>query len=243
MAFKTIKQYNQERYDGMFLLRDDGDYADVIFMYRSIDDVLQADTHYIKSAEYSGYVHCCGVGCPACAKNIRVQSKLFIPMYRIEANEVQFFDRNARFEQQLTRDVLSKYSNPSEYVFRITRHGAAGDTDTYYDIHAIAKNTVLSYDQICAKLNITLPNYYSRICKEFSVAELERQLSASAPSESTNNISMPEYKITPRASIGVEPVTAETAPEAPVEPSPEFTALAECDTISDDYADVEDVDF
>ena len=65
MAFKTAREYNEDRFGGLFLLRNDGDYADVIFLYRSLDDVLIADTHYIKSADYSGYVHCCGRGCPA----------------------------------------------------------------------------------------------------------------------------------------------------------------------------------
>lgn len=60
MGFKSVKSYNDARYGGMFLLKNDGDYADVIFMYQDIEDVLVADTHYIKSPDYSGYVHCCG---------------------------------------------------------------------------------------------------------------------------------------------------------------------------------------
>ena len=91
MAFKKVNDYNQEKFGGLFLLRNNGDYADVIFMYRSVDDVLVADTHYIKSADYSGYVHCQGRNCPACAKGIRVQTKLFIPMYNITDNELQFW--------------------------------------------------------------------------------------------------------------------------------------------------------
>mgnify|MGYP007065811507 CR=1 FL=1 len=84
MAFKSMKTYNDERYHGFFLLRNDGDFADVIFLYQNIEDVLVADVHYIKSAKKSGYVHCCGEGCPACAKGIRVQTKLFIPVYNSE---------------------------------------------------------------------------------------------------------------------------------------------------------------
>lgn len=250
MGFKTIKKYNEERYGGMFLLRDDGDHADVIFMYRNIDDVLQADTHYIKSSEYTGYVHCCGIGCPACGKNIRVQSKLFIPLYNIEEGQVQFFDRNIRWEAQLQRDVLSKYSNPSEYVFRITRHGAAGDTATYYDIRACAKNTIMSYDEICAKLGISFPDYYSTICKEMSISDMTRSLNASSDVSSSNasNMSLPEYKITPRATIGVENTAVVPEPTQVVEPAPapvetEISPVFEGMMESDDVYSDDDVTF
>ena len=58
MAFKKITDYNEEKYGRLFVLKDDKEYADVILLYRSINDVLIADIHYIKSPEYSGYVHC-----------------------------------------------------------------------------------------------------------------------------------------------------------------------------------------
>ena len=105
MAFKKMTDYNEERYGGKFILRNDGDFADVIFLYKSISDVLVADAHYIKSEKYNGYVHCCGVGCPACAKEIRVQNKLFIPLYNIQSREIEFWDRTVRFERQLISDT------------------------------------------------------------------------------------------------------------------------------------------
>lgn len=180
MAFKTAKSYNEEKFGGYFLLRNDGDYADVVFLYQSVEDVLVADVHYIKSNEYSGYAHCCGssAGCPACAKGIRTQTKLFIPLYNIKDNEIQFFDRTMRFEPQLQQDVFSKYANPSEFVFRITRHGEAGSVDTTYEIVAVGKNTMMPYAQILANHNATMPEYYNTICKDLSAAELQRLVTA-----------------------------------------------------------------
>ena len=59
MGFKSISQYNEERYGNKFILKDDGDYADVIFLYRNYqDDVKVASAHYIKSPDYSGYTFC-----------------------------------------------------------------------------------------------------------------------------------------------------------------------------------------
>lgn len=176
MAFKSVKTYNEERFGGYFLLRNDGDYADVVFLYQGVEDVLVADVHYIKSPDYSGYVHCCQKGCPACAKGIRTQTKLFIPVYNIAADEIQFFDRTMKFEPQLQQDVFSKYPNPSEYVFRITRHGAAGSVDTTYEIMAIGKNNSMPYAQILAQHNATMPEYYNTICRDLTAPELKAMI-------------------------------------------------------------------
>lgn len=196
MAFKTAKEYNEARFGNMFLLRNDGDSADVIFLYRNSDDVLVADTHYIKSANYSGYAHCCGIGCPVCQKNIRVQSKLFIPMYNITEGKIQFWDRSMRFEPQLQKDVFEMYPDPCRYVFRITRHGVAGSIDTTYEIQAVATNTVKSFDEILAEAKTSYPECYSEVCKELSASEMSAMLNSSAPSEDLS-----DYKPIPRVAV------------------------------------------
>ncbi len=196
MGFKKVKDYNEERYGDFFMLRNDGDYADVIFLYRSYDDVLVADTHYIKSNEYSGYCHCNGSGCPACQKGIRVQNKLFIPLFNLDDNKIEFFDRNSRFENQLMQDVLLSYPNPSEYVFRITRHGEAGSMGTHYSIQVVGNNKMMSYDDILKKFNATMPDYYSKVCREIDSATMSKMLSNNTAPSSSDEI--PDYKITPR---------------------------------------------
>lgn len=220
MAFKTVKSYNEEKFNGLFLLRNDGDYADVIFMYRNEDDALVADTHYVKSADYSGYVHCCGRGCPACGKGIRVQTKLFIPLFNIMDNEIQFWDRGIRFETQLKQDVFSKYPNPSDFVFRITRHGAAGDVNTTYEIVAIGKNTFKSYSQILVECNASFPEYYDNICKEWSSDKLHSVLSSTSDNGYSSSSDMPSYQVTPRAASGYySPEPEESTDEPSVETS------------------------
>lgn len=176
MAFKSIKNYNEERFGNMFRLTNDGDTADVIFLYRGEEDVLICDAHYIKSSEYSGYVQCLGGGCPACGKNIRVQTKMFIPLYNINSQKVEFWDRNITFENQFRNAVLNRYANPSEYVFRITRHGVARSIDTTYDITAVSNNTVIPYDEIMKRNNFIFPDFFGTICKEYSATELARLL-------------------------------------------------------------------
>lgn len=205
MAFKQVNVYNEERYGNFFILQNDGDCADVVFLYRDIQDELVAEAvHYLKTDSYRGYVHCIGAGCPACAKKIRVQTKLFIPLYNIDADEIQFFDRTMKFGPQFKHDVFDRYPNPSQCIARITRHGVAGDINTKYQIDMIGKNTIGSYDQILAKFNATFPQYYNVVCRELTSAEMATLLNTST-SDSANYSSktddLPDYVPTPRVSV------------------------------------------
>ena len=222
MAFKTVKEYNDDKYKGKFVLANDGDSADVIFLYRSIDDVLIADTHYVKSADYSGYVHCCGRGCPACEKGIRVQSKLFIPLYDIGADEIKFFDRNTVFENVLQQSVFSKYPNPSEYVFRIVRHGKARDINTKYEIYVAGRNTSMPYETILSRFNTSLPAHYEAICRDVLPGDLREMLNSTTAEEVGDYSSLPDYQVTPRMSSNMsEP----TIPEAITNGSDNYAEL------------------
>lgn len=220
MAFKKVTEYNEERFGNFFLLRNDGDYADVVFLYEKMDDVLEASVHYIKSDDYTGYVHCNGArnGCPACAKNIRVQNKLFIPLYLVNEDRIVFWDRTMQFENQLNLDVFSKYPNPSEFVFRIQRKGVARDVNTTYTIMAMGRNNIMSYNEILTKHNVSMPDAYSAVCKELTNGEMEMHLnSASAPAgssaQSTPAASMPSYVPIPRPSATPAAAPAPAVPD------------------------------
>lgn len=211
MGFKSMENYDEDRYGGMFRLINDGDYKDVIIMYRGRGDVLEADTHYIKSADFNGYVHCLGKNCPACKKGLRVQPKLFVPLYVISDKEILYFDRSVRFMSVLDNDVFKNYPNPSEYVFRVTRHGEANSVDTKYTFTAIAKNTVAPYDKILTDLCTSMPGDYYKICKEIDRLTMENAINnpdtASAGSTS-------DYA----ASYNAQPRNAASAPSTPYVP-------------------------
>ena len=196
MAFKSVEQFNDDRYHNMFRIPNDGESVDVIFLYQSKSDMLVADVHYVRSSEYSGYVHCCGAGCPACSKGIRVQNKLFIPVYNINKGAIEFWDRTMTFEPQMQKDVFDRFPNPSEYVFRITRHGAYKDVNTRYDIVAVGRNSLMSYSQILAKFNTKMPDYYENIVKTYLVSDLTRMLVTSG---SDNTVVTQDYVPVPRA--------------------------------------------
>jgi hypothetical protein len=216
MAFKSAEDRTAEIYKNKFHLDNDGDTADVIIMYQKSHDALIGDMHYVKSPEYSGYVHCLGRGCPVCGKGIRIQSKLFIPFYHIEHGDLEFFDRSNYFQPQLFNEVFSKYPNPSEYVFRITRHGMAGSTDTKYTMTAIARNTVKTFDQICSELHLTFPECYSLITRELSAPELTSLLSETPAG--TYGAPAASYEVKPRGG-SYNQVPAPTDADMPPMPS------------------------
>lgn len=204
MGFKTIDQYSEEKDKGFFTLRNDRDTAKVIFMYRSPKDVLVGDVHYLVTNGYTGYVHCLGAGCPACAKKIRRDTKIFTPLYNIEADQIQFFDRNMKYwEPQLQDDVFKRYGeDATQVIFSITRVGGIGDRNTRYVIQGTNSNNLISYDEICQKFNITFPDHYNAICKDMPAGEMSALLNDSG-SNNTNTggvplSSLPAYQISPR---------------------------------------------
>lgn len=198
MAFKKISDYNEQKYGNLFMLRNDGEYADVVFLYQSVDDVLIADTHYIKSPDYSGYVHYTDKSSPALAKGIKVQTKLFIPLYNISTGKVEFWDRNVRFENVLSSQVFAKTPDPTQFVFRIVRHGMARDVNTTYEIQLLAKNTIGTYQEILDKFSIKMPDHYETICKTVSNQELGEMLLSADNSNSFSVDSAPDYIPMPR---------------------------------------------
>lgn len=205
MAFKQVKQIEEDRY-GKFLRLDDEKSITGIILYDSYDDVLVADCHYVNSKEYTGYVHCCEEGCPACAKGIRVQRKLFVPILVLaDLNEdydedtVIFWDRNMAFNHQLRKDVFDKYPCPSDTIFKITRHGAYRDKNTRYSI--IPKfNFPDDVHAILDSMNVKFPDYYENVVRSVDAATLSDMLmESSRTSESAYTPSANySYKAVPR---------------------------------------------
>lgn len=210
MGFKKVSAYTAEKYGDKFVLQNDQDYADVVFLYQSEDDVLIADAHYINTPDYVGYVHCCGHGCPACAKKIRVQQKLFIPVYNATKEEVEFWDRTPKFLPQLNQDVFKNFPNPSEFVFRVTRNGAAGSIDTRYAI-SVCGNNKTPYAQILSANNMQMPDAYEKIIRDVDATTMTAWLNTSNNGNSYSASNLPDYTPTPRVSVAQQQTDIESA--------------------------------
>lgn len=198
MGFKSLTNYVEEKQGNYFTLANNGDKARVIFLYQSVNDVLVADAHYISSKTYSGYAHCLGDNCPACnyptqsGRGIRKDTTVFIPLYNIDKNKVEFWQRTPKFVNQvMTQSVFKNFPNPSEFVFEITRNGEAGDPGTRYAIKATNKNSNYPYAQILADFGLIFPQSYELVCKDMSYEEMNNCLTADTPSD------LPDYGFQP----------------------------------------------
>lgn len=221
MAFKQFDQYIEEKNGDFFTLRNDGDSADVIILYQSAKDVLVADCHYISSKGYSGYAHCLGDNCPACnyptksGRGIRKDVAVFIPVFNISKNKIEYWQRSYKFvDQVLTNSVFKNFPNPSEFVFHIVRHGAAGDQNTRYEIRAAARNNDYPYEKILSDFNISFPASYSTVCKELTYDEMDGYLNSDVPSD------LPNYGYTP-----VPRGSASSAESSDSVPEPAYTEV------------------
>jgi len=205
MAFRTVVEAKAEMYAGKFILENDGDYAYAIFLYRDKLDMLEARAHYIKTTEYSGYVHCLEHDCPACRKGLREQRKLFIPMLVMEVNgqsvnEVQYWDRNMKFEPVLSQAIFKNYADPSLYVFKITRIGAHGSKDTTYSITVASKNNA-PFDKILSDYGVSFPAHYENIIKMVDANTMSQWLATATTANSNANTEVPAYVPTPRVNV------------------------------------------
>ena len=220
MAFKKFTNYLEEKQGVFFVLRNDLDFADVVFLYKSYEDMMVCDAHYLKTSGYEGYVQCCMDDykqCPACSYGelgIQKQSKLIIPMFNLTKNALEFWDRNVTFENVMNQSVFKNYPNPSEFVFRVTRHGQPRDTNTRYEITAQGRNVSYPYEKILADYNITFPEGYERVCRSMTPDEMEGHLNNHGPSYELKDYS---YTPVPRGSFVPE--------DAQVGPSFEPTQL------------------
>ena len=224
MAFKKISKIEQEMY-GNRLKLDDGHSITGVFLYKDYDDVLIADAHYVNTPDYKGYVHCCGNGCPACKKGIRLDNKLFIPFLVIaemsegyDENQVIFWDRNQPFVNQLRKDVFDNYPNPTSLLFRITRHGAYRDPNTRYSITPVV-NFTSDIDEVMADMGISFPDYYENIVKEFDPIKLADMLNSNDSSSSTTSVpsSNYSYQVKPRKRIA-DPEDLDDVDDLPGQP-------------------------
>lgn len=131
---------------GYFSLKDDGDTARVRFMYNGIDDLEGYAVHEVEIDGKKRYVNCLRDynspidDCPFCREHNRQVAKLFIPVYNIEEDKMQVWERGKKYFAKIT-SLISRYSDAKtpfcSQVFDIERHGKKNDTSTQYEIYPV----------------------------------------------------------------------------------------------------------
>mgnify|MGYP002624412683 CR=1 FL=1 len=139
------EHYGGQGGTGFFSLKNDKDVAQVRFMYNSIDDVVGYAVHQVEIDEKKRYVNCLREynqpidDCPFCKARKFTQAKLFIPLYNIDEDKVQLWERGKKFFSKIS-SICSRYPNVVSHVFEIERNGKPRETTTTYEIYEVSQD-------------------------------------------------------------------------------------------------------
>lgn len=137
--------YGGQGGSGYFSLKNDRDTAKVRFMYNSVDDVTGYAVHQVEIDGKKRWVNCLRSYsdpidvCPFCAAKKFASARLFIPLYNIDEDKTQIWERGKKFISKIT-SICARYPNVVSHVFEIERNGKPGDTATTYEIYEIDKD-------------------------------------------------------------------------------------------------------
>lgn len=183
-------KYGGQGGGGYFSLKNDGETARVRFLYNDINDVEGYAVHEVEIDGRKRYINCLRKynesvdNCPFCRERKPQYAKLFVPLYNIDEDKVQVWERGKKFFAKLS-SICARYANKEglcSHVFEIERNGKPGDTQTSYEIYEV--------DNDGAKLE-DLPEFegMSGIVLEKTAEEMEKYLATgSFDSESTSTV-------------------------------------------------------
>ena len=142
---ETADKYGGQGGAGYFSLKNDKDVATVRFMYDSVEDVTGYAVHQVEIDGKKRYVNCLREYnqpkdiCPFCKANMFTTAKLFVPIYNIDQERVQVWERGKKFISKIS-SICARYPNVVSHKFEIERNGKSGDTSTTYEIYEVGKD-------------------------------------------------------------------------------------------------------
>lgn len=137
--------YGGQGGNGFFSIQKNKGTKQIRFMYNGIDDVEGMSVHKVKVGDKDRYVNCIRNyndpvdACPFCRQHKPVQARLFIPVYNIEQNQAQIWDRGKTMFSKMS-SICERYSKKAPLVstiFEIERNGEPGDMKTNYEVYNI----------------------------------------------------------------------------------------------------------
>ena len=142
---ETAEHYGGQGGAGYFSLKNDKDVAKVRFMYNSIDDVEGYAVHQVEIDGKKRWVNCLREYtqpkdvCPFCRANKYTSAKLFVPIYNMDEDKVQVWERGRKFLSKIS-SICARYPNVVSHIFEIERNGKKGETTTTYEIYEVDKD-------------------------------------------------------------------------------------------------------
>ena len=78
--------------------------------------------------------------CPFCKAGIRTEARLFVPMYNVDDDQVQLWDKGKTMFSKMS-SLCSRYASNGKKlvnsIFEIERNGKPNDTNTTYEIYYV----------------------------------------------------------------------------------------------------------
>lgn len=172
-----VEHYGGQGGAGYFSLKDHGDVAQVRFMMRNIDDLEGYAVHQVEIDGKKRYVNCLREynqpidDCPFCRARMFQTAKFFIPIYNLDEDKVQVWERGKKFASQMS-SLMARYSSPDKdfcsQVFEIERQGKKGDTATTYGIFPVGQPDDTTLDDLDE-----LPNILGGLILDKSAEDME----------------------------------------------------------------------
>lgn len=140
-----VEHYGGQGGGGYFSLKNDGDVGKIRFLYNGIADAEGISVHRVEVGDKKRYVNCLREYndsvdvCPFCRERMTPTAKLFIPVYNIDDDKIQVWERGKKFFQKLS-SLCSRYPDLVSHVFEVERNGQKGDTNTTYEIYEVSKD-------------------------------------------------------------------------------------------------------
>jgi hypothetical protein len=173
-----------------FALKDDKDTAQVRFMYDTVDDIECFNVHQIDvkgEAFKKRYINCLRSYrdpidvCPLCAAKKPTRVKMMVPLYNVDTETVQLWDKGKKFINQLT-SLFSRYSSSGKSIcsniFDIERNGKKGDQSTTYSIYHVRSDDMTMEDLP------DVPDVLGSVIEDMSAEDMERFLESGEDSSS-----------------------------------------------------------
>lgn len=148
ITLSDLDKFSSGSSTSFFKLENDGDVARVRILLDKPEDLENYiySVHQIKvpGSNYPRLVNCIREyedpidECPFCAAQKTVVPRIVVPLYNIEADEVQLWTRSKGFMSKLMK-FINRYKKPSvvAHIIEIERNGKTGDKQTSYELFDI----------------------------------------------------------------------------------------------------------
>lgn len=147
----TFNYEDADKYGGSgsggsyFKLENDMDVAKVRILGRDMNDFPGYACHEVEVNGSRRLVNCLREYrdpvdvCPFCAAKKKIIAKCFIPLYNLDTEEVQMWERGKSFFKTLS-GYVSRHKDVYSWVTEVERHGKPKDTGTTYQLYDDGKD-------------------------------------------------------------------------------------------------------